>query len=222
MRRFALSLFLGTFCVSFAACQTAADLPHGIAVEHRFLGVEREAIAEVLTETNEVFIRPCLGFDGLIPEGIIEDDDGFTYGGDDYGDGRHVIYKVPEGDPTDLYISELYDEDLGGYGTLADVIMVQNLDHVPEIDAEIASIREDPNFPADPELVRRVDGLEAEKDHLIQAFKMVLRHELGHHLGLTHSPIEEALMYAGYKDPARTFTSFDKEAFAFVHGCSYE
>jgi hypothetical protein len=65
-------------------------------------------------------------------------------------------------------------------------------------------------------LVRPLTDLDDRSDR----FHRIALHEIGHFLGMTHSPDPESLMYVGPHSVAITgFTISDKRSFCLVHDC---
>lgn len=214
-------------------------LPNEIYIDNTFSDLEKEIIIEGINETNKTFIRPCLGYDGLIFKGYAFDSDGFDADGSDMGDEYHIIYKLYPNEPAYDNLSDLAEREFGGYATLQDILMIRNLDSIPIIDEMIDLIEADPDQMWDPELqeeLERLAGSELDwsiepwemvqklrdlKVHLKKVFKRILLHEFGHHIGLLHNPDPDSLMFADVKT-VDTFAEPDREAFAFVRDCSYE
>lgn len=204
-----------------AGCNVLTPLPHDIYIDDRFSDMEKQFINEAIRETNEALIRPCIGHDGLINMRYVVIEDGFAADGSDMGDDMHVIYKLYTNEPAYDKLQDLAERDFGGYATIQDVIMIKNLDNVPLIEEMIAETEADPDLDWNVELQEKLEKLyEFLKEHKA-VFKRIIRHELGHHVGLLHNPNPDALMFSGAKT-ATTFTELDKEAFALVRGCSYD
>ena len=169
-------------------------LPKDIYIESRFTTLERQLIEDAIRETNAILLRPCLGFDGLVYRGTYVDQNGFDADGSDLGDDRHVVYKVRMDDLAYATLTDLAEDEYRGYATVQDVLLMVEVD-----------------VPGAPD-----DGTRTS----LTNYKRLVRHELGHHVGLLHNPDEGALMFAGRKS-VDTFSVADRAAFAFAQQCQY-
>jgi len=201
-----------------AACELPA-LPKAVYIEGRFSDLEASVVESAIDQVNASLVEPCLGYDGLEYRGILDDEDGFSpYA---FADDFHVIYTLDEESEEYSWLSCTTGRGFGGYATLQDVLMIANLDEIRGLDARIEGIESDPDLAMDEALQTELDGLLERRTSLIDFFRHVILHELGHHIGLTHNPDDDALMNADSRDDTLDFQEADRDAFAYVRGCRY-
>ena len=208
------------FLIIFAGACELPPLPKDIYIESRFTDLETEALLEKIEETNQDMGIDLLGYPILIYKGRYDDPNGFDADGSDFGDDKHVIYKLPVDSDAYCWLSSASGRGFGGYATIQDVMMILNLDKVAALQTEIDDLLDDSDYGTNQKKQERVEELQGERDSIIAQFKRVTLHEYGHHIGLSHNPDECTLMYAGPKK-VMSFQPGDKEAFCFVRGCDY-
>jgi len=195
-------------------------LPKKVKIHKGFSPVELEAIDRAIKNINDVLIRPCLGFDGIIPSGTLYDE--FDENGNDFEDGIHGIYKINR--DTKVYQTLVYlsgEPIVDAYSTIQDMVVVTNLDKIPVLREEISQILEDPNYENNEDKLADVELKQSEINNLFSFFYTVVRHELGHMIGLSHNPDTDSMMYP-YEQRSDHFTDIDKEFFSEIRGCEYE
>lgn len=192
-------------------------LPKTVHIDPAFTEEETALILDKVEMTNRE-LGSLLGYDILIVGDPLDDPDGFTPDGSDMGDGVHGIYRV--GPDSDAYgaLSGLADREFGGYATLQDVLMVANLDEVRPLEEEIGGIEAVPGWETVEELAKKHAELVGRLNDVRFRFRKIVAHELGHHIGLSHNPREDTLMYPDAR-PYEDMQPGDKEAFCFVRGC---
>lgn len=215
-RIFVLLVVIASVSCSFDPFELP-PLPKTIYIEDDFTPEEQELIIQKIDMINDE-LGILLGYNILIYGGLIDDPDGFNADGSDMGDDKHVIYRIDRSGEAYQTLSCIADREFGGYATLQDVLMVSNLDGVDELVVAIAAIEAIDGWEANEDLAREHTTLEGRRRTILWVFRKIVAHELGHHIGLSHNPNEDTLMYPDGR-PYESIQPGDKEAFCFVRDC---